>query len=91
MFDIEPGKEEEFRYLQRSLALSDRLDRLIETTEPLGEPEQASPPTFAPIAGAADRPRGFRAAFASRLARLAFALHREATETALQPRAESQR
>ncbi len=40
----------------------------------------------------ARRPRGFRAGFASRLTRLALALHREAaTETALQPGVESPR
>ncbi len=40
MFDVAPGKEEEFHYLERSLALSDWLDRLIEATEP---PDQSEP------------------------------------------------
>ncbi len=43
-------------------------------------------------AKAAGRSGGLRAGFASRLTRLALALHREAaTETALQPRTESSR
>ncbi len=94
MFDVAPGKEEEFRYLERSLALSDWLDRLIEATE---RPEESAKPASTPAsvlsaAKAAGRPRGFRAGFASRLTRLALALHREAaTETALQPGAESPR
>ncbi len=123
MFDVAPGKEEEFRYLERSLALSDWLDRLIEVTEPPGQSEPAPALTGDPDAVSvssrqrdsgrdamwdriyvderlrelererlASRPRGLRAAFASRLARLALALHREAaTETALQPGAESPR
>ncbi len=92
MVDVAPGKEEEFRYLERALALSDWLDRLIEATEPICQPEPVPVLTAAPAAKAASRPRGFRAGFASRLTRLALALHRQAaTETALQPRAESPR
>ena len=48
MFDVAPGKEEEFRYLERSLALSDWLDRLIEATEPPGQPEPVPVLTAAP-------------------------------------------
>ncbi len=105
VFDVEPGKEEEFRYLERALALSDWLDRLIEATEPICPPEPLPVLTAAPNlvsvssrqrevgavvrAAKAIRPRGLRAGFASRLTRLALALHREAaTETALQPRTE---
>ena len=144
MFDVAPGKEEEFRYLERSLALSDWLDRLIEVTEPQGQTEPAPALTAAPDpvsvssrqhdsgrdkmrdriyvderlrelererlarhlfmverereakgisrAKAAGRPRGFRAGFASRLARIALTLHREAAADAgLQPGAESPR
>ena len=139
MFDVAPGKEEEFRYLERALALSDWLDRLIEATESPGQSEPVPVLTAAPNlvsvssrqrdsgrdtvwdriyadeklrkleqerlarrlllveprstpcdAECASRQRGFRAGFASRLTRLALALHREAaTETALQPRTES--
>ena len=43
-------------------------------------------------AKAADRPRGLRAGFASRLARIALILHREAaTDAGLQSRSESPR
>ncbi len=145
MFDVAPGKEEEFRYLGRSLALSDWLDRLIEVTEPPGQSEPAPALNAAPdpvsvssrqhdsgrdtmrdriyvdeklrelererLAGrlltaerqrevgvviraakAAGRPRGFRAGFASRLARIALTLHREAAaEAGLQPETESPR
>lgn len=41
---IEPGREEEFRYLQGWLAFSDRLDRMIEATESASEPERACAP-----------------------------------------------
>ncbi len=108
MFDVAPGKEEEFRYLECALALSDRLDRLIEATEPTGQPEPVPVLTAVPnlasaerqreadvvvrVAKAAGRPRGFRAGFASRLARIALTLHREAaTNAGLQPRTESPR
>ena len=145
MFDVAPGKEEEFRYLERALALSDWLDRLIEATEPTGQSEPVPILTAVPnlvsvssrqrdsgrdtvwdriyvdeklqkleqerlarrafvamrqreagaivrAAKAAGRPRGFRAGFASRLARIALILHREAaTDAGLQPRTESPR
>ena len=145
MFDVAPGKEEEFRYLERALALSDWLDRLIEATEPPGQSEPVRVLTAAPnlvslssrrrdsgtdimwdriyadeklrklererLAGrafvaepqreagavvraakATGRPRGLRARFASRLARIALILHREAaTDAGLQPRTESPR
>ena len=145
MFDVAPGKEEEFRYLERALALSDWLDRLIEATEPPGQSEPVRVLTAAPnlvsvssrqrdsgrdtmsdrtyvgeklrklvrgrlagrafvaepqreagafvrAANATGRPRGLRAGFASRLARIALILHREAaTDAGLQPRTESPR
>lgn len=50
-FSIEPGREEEFRYLQGWLAFSDRLDRLIEATEWAHPPEQAQAPV--PVLSAA--------------------------------------
>lgn len=34
MLTIEPGKEEEFRFVQRSLLASEQVDRLIAATEP---------------------------------------------------------
>ncbi len=134
VFDVVPGKEEEFRYLERSLALSDWLDRLIEVTEPQGQSEPVPALTAVPdplsvssrqresgrdamwdriyvdeklrelererlarhlfIAErereakrisrpiAAGGPRGLRAGFASRLARLALTLDREAAAEA---------
>ncbi len=48
VFDVASGKEEEFRYLERALALSDWLDRLIEATEPPGQPEPVPVLTAAP-------------------------------------------
>jgi hypothetical protein len=56
---IEPGREEEFRYLQGWLAFSDRLDRMIEATEPASEPEQAPAP--APVLTAAAQPAAVEA------------------------------
>ncbi len=142
VFDVAPGKEEEFRYLARSLALSDWLDRLIEVTEQ-SEPVPALTADPDPVsvssrqrdsgreamldriylderlrelererlagrlltaerqrkvdavvraANAVDRPRGLRAGFASRLARLALTLHREAAaEAGLHPETGSPR
>jgi hypothetical protein len=134
VFDVASGKEEEFRYIERAQALSDWLDRLIEATEPTGQPEPVPVLTAAPnlvsvssrqrdsgretmwdriyvdeklrkleqerlarltivrAAKAAGRPRGLRAGFASRLARIDLILHREAaTDAGLQPEAESPR
>ncbi len=148
MCDVAPGKEEEFRYLGRSLALSDWLDRLIDAMEPpdqLGQSEPVPVLTAAPnlvsvssrqsksgrdtmwdriyvdeklrklepeqlarrafvaerqreasaivrAAKVAGRPRGLRAGFATRLARIALILHREAaTDAGLQPGTESPR
>lgn len=79
-----PGKEDEYRYLRSWLAASDRLDRLIEATEP--EREGVVLPASAPVstvAEAASLPRGLRAGFAVRLARLALALNREAAAGAV--------
>jgi hypothetical protein len=45
--NIAPAKEKEFRCLQSWLAASDRLDQLIEATEPSGERGQV--PTPAPV------------------------------------------
>jgi hypothetical protein len=51
---IEPGREEEFRHLQSWFAFSDRLDRMIEATEPSCGPEQTRAP--APVLSAAAQP-----------------------------------
>ncbi len=88
-----PGKEDEYRYLRSWLAASDRLDRLIEATEP--DREGVVAPVSAPLSTAAEAaslPRGLRAGFAARLARLALALNREAAAGAvLRQEAESPR
>ncbi len=44
--DIEPAKEEEFRYLQSWLAFSDRLDRLIEAAGRRRGPEHVPTPRW---------------------------------------------
>lgn len=41
MLTIEPGKEEEFRYVQMSLIASEQIDRLIAGTEPPDTKENA--------------------------------------------------
>ncbi len=93
MSEASPDREEQLRRLRRWLAVSDRLDRLIEAAEP--PPEPALPPASAsviPAAAVARAPSGLRAGFAARLARLALILHREAaTDAGLQPRTESPR
>jgi hypothetical protein len=71
--DIAPGKEERFRRLQRSLAVSDWVDRVIEATEPSGDAASQRP-----RGNPAPRPRGLRAGLAARLARLALTLDRRA-------------
>ncbi len=57
---IAPGKEEDFRCFQSWLAVSDRLDRLIEATEPSGKREQVPAPatTFATSEQPAEAPTG---------------------------------
>ena len=78
------GREDEYRYLRGWLAASDRLDRLIEATEP--DREVVAVPTLAPVsmvAESASRPHGLRAGFAIRLARVALALNREAAASAI--------
>jgi len=84
MLEVEPGREEEFRYLQRWLTASAALDRLIEAAEPPGPPQLAT--ALAPaetLAQTAGAPRGLRARFAAGLAALAVALHPEAAAGAL--------
>ena len=91
MPDLPPGREEELRRLRRWLAFSERLDGLIEAVEPEGE-AQPVPEPLPIISAAAESPRGFRAAVAFRLARLALAFHREAAAgTILQPETKSLR
>jgi len=52
MFEIEPGREEEFRYLQGSLLASEQVSRLIAATEPPLEPEQVTAERVATVAAA---------------------------------------
>lgn len=93
MPNVASGKEQEYRYLRSWLAASDRLDRLIEATEP--DREGLAAPSSAPVSTvgeAASCPRGLRAGCAARLARLALALNREAAAGAvLRREAESPR
>ena len=80
MPDITPGKEEQFRRLQRSLAISDWVDRVIESTEPPAENAPADLPAalrYAPPS------RSLRARFAARLTRLALRLDGEAARHAV--------
>ena len=79
MPDPQPGREEELRRLRRWLAFSERLDRLIESSETAAAARSASAPLPAP----ARRPAGVRATLAVRLARLARAVHAEAAATAV--------
>ena len=82
------ARDERLRRLSRWLAFSERLDRLIEASE---APAAATPPahvrasTPTPRAqGVRARPIGrLRAGVAVGLARVAFALHREATADAV--------
>lgn len=86
MLDVQPGKVEEFLRLSGWLAASDRLDRLIEASEPERQRVVAPAPAPAPVstvARSASRPRGVRAGCAARLARLALALHRDAAAGAV--------
>jgi len=89
--EASPDREEQLRRLRRWLAVSDRLDRLIEASEqPAGA--ESAPLFVRPAAEATRTSRGLRASFAARFARLAIALHREAAaEAGLQPRTESPR
>ncbi len=74
--------DERLRELER-----ERLARRLLTAE-----RQREVGAVVRAAKAAGRPRGFRAGFASRLARLALTLHREAAaEAGLQPETESPR
>jgi hypothetical protein len=61
---IAPGREEEFRYLQGWLAASERLDHLVEVTEPPGGPRQAAAPDT--VLAAAGQPDVTRAAIVRR-------------------------
>lgn len=56
---IAPGKEKEFRHVQSWLAVSDRLDQLIEATDTSGERERvrAAPPVVAATAQRAETSR----------------------------------
>ena len=52
MLEIEPGREEEFRYLRGSLLASEQVSRLIAATEPPLEPEQVTAAQVATVAAA---------------------------------------
>lgn len=92
MLDVQPGKVEKFVRLSGWLAASDRLDRLIEASEPERQRVVApAPAPVATVARSASRPRGVRAGCAARLARLALALHRDAAAGAVLQEAKSPR
>lgn len=86
MPDVTPGREDEFRRLRGSLAISDWVDRVVESTERTGDqpvrPALASLRSVRPIAEPA-RPRGLRAGFAAGLARLALSVHPQAAADAV--------
>lgn len=52
MLKIEPGREEEFRYLRSSLLASEQVDRLIAATELPLETQRATTPRVATVAAA---------------------------------------
>jgi hypothetical protein len=52
MLNVAPGKDHEYRHLCGWLAASDRLDRLIEATEP----HRVQAPAPAPVAAVAESP-----------------------------------
>jgi len=52
MLKVEPGREEEFRYLRRSLLASEQVGRLIAATEPATEPQRVTAPLAATLAAA---------------------------------------
>ncbi len=84
MPNVATDRQQEYRYLRSWLAASDRLDRLIEATEP--RRECVAVPASAPVSTVAESascPRGVRAGCAARLARLALALHQEAAAGAV--------
>ena len=80
MPDITPGKEEQFRRLQRSLAISDWVDRVIESTEP---PAENAPVVLPAALRYAPPSRSLRARLASYVARLALSLDGEAARHAV--------
>ncbi len=88
MLEVEPGREDDFRYLSRWLAASDALDRVVEATERLVAPQPALIPAI-PLKAAAQTapvPGGLRARFAARLAAFAVGLHPQAAAGALHAR-----
>ena len=62
MLTIEPGKEEEFRYVQRSLMASEQVNRLIAATEPPGESQRPTAPQAATAGPAQAKARHARTA-----------------------------
>ena len=75
MPDLQPGREEELRRLRRWLAFSERLDRLIDASEP---PARTVPATTVLASAPARHAPGPRAQLAAALARTALAVYREA-------------
>ena len=74
------AREEELRRLSRWLAFSERVDRLIESSE---ASVTVAPRTPVLASAPALRSRGARARLAAGLARAAVALHREAAAGAV--------
>ncbi|MDP2673816.1 MAG: hypothetical protein Q8Q00_02795 [Dehalococcoidia bacterium] len=85
MPDLQSGRKEELRRLRRWLDFSERLDRLIDASEP---PARMVPATTVLASAPARHARGLRAQLAAALARAAVTLHREAAAAAaLRPEA----
>ena len=88
MPDVTPGREDEFDRLRGSLAISDWVDRVVESTERTDDGQlRHAPASVRPVAGPA-RPRGLRAGFAAGLARLALSVHPQAAADAVLVRAD---
>ena len=80
MPDPQPGREEALRRLRRWLAFSERLDRLIDASEP---PARTVPSTMVLAPAPARHAPRLRAQLAAALARTALAVHREAAASAV--------
>jgi hypothetical protein len=92
--DVTPGGEHEFRRLGASFAISDWVDRLVESGEGADDRRRRPAPASirpATVAGPRPAPRGLRARFAARLARLALTLHPQAAADVVLVRAEDSR
>ena len=88
MPDLQPGREEELHRLRRWLAFSERLDSLIDASEPAARTDH---PNTVLASAPARHARGLRAQLAAALARTALAVHREAAaSTVARPPLEGQ-